>query len=91
MIPESTSRRALVLQHSPEAGPGTLQIRLHRRGYAVERWLLAREATPPSPLESYDAAVSSERLPLARGLVRGAGLGGDPRGVGDDQDARPAP
>src|SRR5690348_12318404 len=82
MIPESTTRRALVLQHSPEAGPGTLEMPLHDRGYAVELWFLARESAPPSPLESYDAAVSlggpgdpttDEQMPWARTERRAIG------------------
>jgi GMP synthase-like glutamine amidotransferase len=55
---ESTSRRALVIQHAPEAGPGTLEMPLRARGYAVDLWFIARDGSPPSPLETYDAVIS---------------------------------
>jgi GMP synthase (glutamine-hydrolysing) len=58
MIPESTSRRALVIQHTPEVGPGTLEMPLRNRGYAVDLWFISREGRPPSPLETYDAVLS---------------------------------
>lgn len=58
MILESTSRRALVVQHASEAGPGTLEMPLHDRGYAVDLWFIARDGAPPRPLETYDAVIS---------------------------------
>jgi GMP synthase-like glutamine amidotransferase len=50
--------RALIVQHAPEAGPGTLEQTLRGRGFELEWWWAAREDEPPAPARAYDLIVS---------------------------------
>jgi GMP synthase-like glutamine amidotransferase len=52
------SRRALIVQHAPEAGPGTLEQTLRGRGFQLEWWWAARDLQPPAPATDYDLIIS---------------------------------
>jgi GMP synthase-like glutamine amidotransferase len=55
---DTAGRRALIVQHAPEASPGTLEQTLRGRAFDLEWWWAAREPEAPARAGDYDLIVS---------------------------------
>jgi GMP synthase (glutamine-hydrolysing) len=50
--------RALAIVHQRDAGPGVFAEAVQARGVALDQWLVAETASPPSDLAGYDAVLT---------------------------------